>query len=311
MRDIYAEITGRFVEQLKQGAVPWQRPWLSAQNIVSRKPYRGINSLLLGLSRFESPFWMTFRQAAELGGAVKKGAKSSPIIFFKFVARTDAAGRPVLTAKGDPKIVPFIRWANVFNLTQVEGIEAPVRAAAPETLPALERAEAILRRENLCPIRHQGFAAAYSPREDVILMPAPGFFRGREDYYHTAFHEMTHATGHASRLAREGVVDPVRFGSERYSKEELIAELGASFLSNEAGILDSVRFENAAGYLQGWTKKLEGEPQLLVSAASQAQKAVDFVLGRSPAEDNAVTEGPSYFASSRSPTLSRGRGRAV
>ena len=113
----------------------------------------------------------------------------------------------------------------------------------------------------------------------MIRIPAPSTFHSREDYYHSLYHEMIHASGHSSRLDREGVTQQARFGSERYSKEELVAELGAAFLSNEAGILDSVRFENSAAYLGSWINKLENDPRMIVSAASQAQKASDFVLG--------------------------------
>ena len=131
----------------------------------------------------------------------------------------------------------------------------------------------------LCPIHHGGFAAYYSPKDDVIRMPAPSTFHSQEDYYHSLYHEMTHAVGHSSRLNREGITQQAKFGSERYSKEELIAELGAAFLSNEAGILDRVRFENSAAYLASWIAKLENDPRMIVSAASQAQRSTDFIMG--------------------------------
>jgi Zincin-like metallopeptidase len=110
-------------------------------------------------------------------------------------------------------------------------------------------------------------------------MPAPSTFHSQEDYYHSLYHEMTHAVGHSSRLSREGITQQAKFGSERYSKEELIAELGAAFLSNEAGILDRVRFENSAAYLASWIAKLENDPRMIVSAASQAQRSTDFIMG--------------------------------
>ncbi len=240
MKDIHAAITERFIEQLRAGLVPWQRPWRSFQNIISRKAYRGINSLTLGSTPFGSPFWMTFRQAHELGGPIRKGEKSTPIIYYKFLQRQDANGNLVFTAKGKPAYIPFIRWSNVFNLDQTEDVQAPELPAAPETVPTLARAEAMVQQAKLCPIRNEGFAAAYSPREDIIRMPPPGIFHSSEEYYHTLFHEMTHGTGHATRLDREGITNLIKFGSERYSKEELIAELGAAFLSNEANILDQV-----------------------------------------------------------------------
>jgi len=313
VKDIHAAITERFIEQLRAGCVPWQRPWRSVQNLVSKKAYRGINSLTLGSTRFGSPFWMTFRQAHEFGGSVRKGERSLPVIYYKYLEKRDREGNVMLTAKGKPAYIRFVRWSNVFNLEQTEGIVAPTLAIGPEQPPALERAEALVQQANLCPIHREGFAAAYSPRDDLIRMPPPGMFRSSEDYYHTLFHEMTHATGHGSRLDREGITNPIRFGSERYSKEELIAELGAAFLSNEAGILDQVRFDNSAAYLNSWIKKLEDDPALIVSAASQAQRGFDWVTGRQhEAQENLSEEiqatqapVPALRAEFRSATRSR------
>ena len=278
-RDIYEAITGRFIEQLKRGTVPWQKPWFAVQNIVSRKPYRGINALLLGSTDYQSPFWISFRQALDLGGHVKKGEKSTPVIYYKILEKRDEAGKIVLREDGRPARIPFVRWANVFNLDQTEGIPAPTITANQGMSPPHERAAAIVENARLCPIHHAGFAAFYSPTDDVIRIPAPSTFHSQEDYYHTLYHELTHASGHPSRLNREGVTERARFGSERYSKEELVGELGAAFLSNEAGILDSVRFENSAAYLGSWMQKLENDPRMIVSAASQAQRASDFIMG--------------------------------
>jgi antirestriction protein ArdC len=278
-RDIYQTITERFLVQLKSGTVPWQKPWLSVQNIVSRQPYQGINALLLGSSDFQSPFWLTFRQAVDLGGNVKKGAKSTPVIYYKFLDKTDSNGNPIRRDDGTLKRIPFVRWSNVFNLEQTEGIEPPAIAVRQTDLSANDRAVAIVQRAKLCPIHHMGLAALYSPRDDVIRIPAPATFYSSEGYYHTLFHEMTHATGHRSRLGREGITEQAKFGSHRYSKEELVAELGAAFLSNEARILDRVRFDNSAAYLASWIAKLENDPRLIVSAASQAQRSADFIMG--------------------------------
>ncbi len=294
MKDIHATITQRFIDQLQQGCVPWQRTWTSAMNLVSKKAYRGINSLTLGSAPFGSPFWVTFRQALELGGSVRKGEKSSPIIYYKFLEKRDRSGQPLFTAKGKPAFVPFLRWSNVFNLDQIEGVSAPAPHATPsptaESSQPLDRAESLVQQANLCPIRQEGFAASYSPTEDLIRMPPRATFRSPEDYYHVLYHEVTHATGHASRLDREGITNPIRFGSERYSKEELIAELGAAFLSNAAGILDQIRFHNSAAYLQSWIRRLKEDPTLIVSAASNAQHSFDWMTGRSPEEQEAVGE---------------------
>ena len=283
-RDIYTVITERFLEQLKRGTVPWQRPWLSAQNVVSRKPYRGINALLLGSAPHGSPFWVSFKQALDLGGHVRKGERSTPVIYYKFLDRRDAEGQLVVRGDGTPAKVPFIRWSNVFNLEQTEGIEAPALAAKEAVRPPVEKAREMVAAADLCPIHHVGFAACYAPDQDVIRMPALSTFQSAADYHHTLFHEMVHATGHASRLDREGVTSPIRFGSERYSKEELVAELGAAFLSNEAGILDDVQFQNSAAYLAAWSQKLTDDPRLLVSAAAHGQRASDLIRGISHAE---------------------------
>jgi len=278
-RDIYQNITDRFVEQLKKGTVPWQKPWFGVQNMVSRKQYRGINSLLLGSSEFQSPFWVTFKQALDLGGHIKKGEKSMPVIYYKLVDKCDEAGHVIVSGSGRTSRIPFIRWANVFNLDQTEGITPPEITTGQNAGQSLEKAAAIVANAKLCPIHHTGFAALYSPNDDVIRMPSPSSFRNPESYQVTLFHEMTHATGHASRLNREGITQPVQFGSERYSKEELIAELGAAFLSNEAGILTNIQFENSSAYLGSWIQKFQNDPRMIISAASQAQRGADFVLG--------------------------------
>ena len=277
--DIYQAITNRFVAQLKRGTVPWQKPWFGVQNIVSRKPYRGINAVLLGSAEYQSPFWLTYKQTVGLGGHVRKGEKSIPVIYYKILEKRDEAGKVMAHNDGRPARIPFVRWASVFNLDQTEGIQAPVITANQDMSPPHERAAAIVENARLCAIHHAGFAAYYSPQDDVIRIPSPSTFHSQEDYYHSLYHEMIHASGHSSRLDREGVTQQAGFGSQRYSKEELVAELGAAFLSNEAGILDSVRFENSAAYLGSWIKKLENDPRMIVSAASHAQTASDFVLG--------------------------------
>jgi antirestriction protein ArdC len=177
-----------------------------------------------------------------------------------------------------------VRWSSAFNLDQTEGITPPTIAATQSMTQPHEKAAAIVEHAKLCPIHPAGFAAYYSEKDDVIRIPVPSTFYSQESYYHTLYHEMTHATGHGSRLNREGITQQVKFGSERYSQEELIAELGAAFLSNEAGILDQVRFENSAAYLASWVEKFKTDPRMIVSAASQAQRSADFVLGIEPKE---------------------------
>jgi antirestriction protein ArdC len=196
-RDIYEAITNRFIEQLKRGTVPWQKPWLGVQNIVSRKPYRGINALLLGSADYQSPFWITFKQALDLGGHIRKGEKSTPVIYYKILEKRDEAGNIVVREDGRPARIPFVRWANVFNLDQTEGIQAPAITVNQGTTQPCEKAAAIVENARLCPINHAGFAAYYSPQDDVIRVPAPSTFHSQEDYYHSLYHEMTHASATA------------------------------------------------------------------------------------------------------------------
>ena len=292
-KDIYEIITARFIDQLKRGTVPWQKPWMGVQNIVSKKPYRGINSLILGGSDFQSPYWLTFKQAHDLGGNIKKGEKSTPVIYYKLFEKRDDYGNMILGSNGRPTRIPFIRWSNAFNLDQTEGIEAPAQTPTQEVIQPLDKAAKIVSEAKTCPIYHTGFAAVYSPTEDVIRMPAQKTFRSPESYYQTLFHEMTHSTGHASRLDREGVTLPIKFGSERYSKEELIAELGASFLSNEAGILNQVQFDNSAAYLGSWIEKFQKDPKMIFTASSQAQRSTDFILGIEQKESLGESQSPA------------------
>ena len=297
-KDIYEIITTQFIDQLKRGTVPWQKPWMGVQNIVSKKPYRGINALILGGSDFQSPYWLTFKQAHDLGGKVKKGEKATPVIYYKLFEKRDDHGNLVLGSNGRPTRIPFIRWSNAFNLDQTEGITPPAQteSVGQNPLHPLEKAAKIVEEAKTCPIYHTGFAAVYSPGEDVIRMPAQKTFRSPEAYYQTLFHEMTHSTGHASRLDREGVTLPIKFGSERYSKEELIAELGASFLSNEAGILNQVQFDNSAAYLRSWIEKFQNDPRMIFTASSQAQRSTDFILGIEQNESLGESQSPAGLA---------------
>ena len=292
-KDIYELITARFIEQLKNGTVPWQKPWMGVQNIVSKKTYRGINALILGGSDFQSPYWLTFKQAHDLGGKVKKGEQATSVIYYKLFEKRDDQGNLVLGSNGRPTRIPFIRWSNAFNLDQTEGIAPPAQTVVQTSLNPLEKAAKIVEEAKVCPIYHTGFAAVYSPGEDVIRMPAQKTFRTAESYYQTLFHEMTHSTGHASRLDREGVTLPIKFGSERYSKEELIAELGASFLSNEAGILNQVQFDNSAAYLGSWIEKFQNDPKMIFAASSQAQRSTDFILGMEQKEFLGESQSPA------------------
>jgi antirestriction protein ArdC len=291
--NIYQEVTDRIIAQLEKGTVPWRKPWSSAyegfsgqpQNLVSRKAYRGINSLILGTAGFDSPWWLTFNQCRELGGNIKKGSKSNLVVFFKKLNKTDAKGNPVYDNLGREVFIPLLRYSRVFNSEQCEGLTLPTSDtpivegdAAESDESHIAKAKKIAKEANLCPIKNGGDSASYSPTLDVIKMPKVKDFNNPATYYHTLFHEMVHATGHKSRLNRFKEDKVAAYGGEDYSKEELVAEMGASFVSNIAGILDQVQFEQSAAYIANWLEALKHDHKFVVKAATAAQRAADLIL---------------------------------
>lgn len=276
----YDRITDRITALLEQGTVPWHKPWKAStglpRNFVSRKPYRGINVFMLIALSYESPFWLTFRQVAALGGNVRKGEKACPVVFWKQLKLEDKESN-------EPRRIPLLRFYHVFNVSQCDGLKtAP--APVETTGNGLAKPEDIVAgMPHLPSIKHGMTKAYYSPHEDCVGLPARERFDTPEDYYATLFHELVHSTGHEKRLKRATVTESAGFGSNPYCKEELVAELGAAFLCGQAEIAGRV-IDNSAAYLQGWLKQLRDDKTLIVQAAAQAQKAADFILGRSFSE---------------------------
>ena len=286
--NVYEVINNRIMELLAQGTVPWRKTWNSAggngpMNLISKKEYRGVNVFLLACMPYGSQYWMTFKQVQDKGGHVIKGSKSTPVIFWKWLDRTGIEVSDGEVSRNGK--IPLLRYYSVFNLEQTEGIEAPPVTETISTFTPIERAEQIIKDMPLRPeIHHGGNKASYSPMLDYVKLPVPEDFQSPEEYYSTAFHELSHSTGHASRLGRKGVTETSYFGSHEYSKEELIAEMGASFLCGITGI-ENKTIENSAAYLQGWLKVLKSDKTLLIHAAAQAQKASDFILNRKGGEE--------------------------
>ena len=287
MKDLYQEITDRIVAELEQGVIPWQKPWSGVQGAISHttgKRYSLLNQILLGCRSGE---FITFKEAQREGGHIKKGEKASMLVFWKFLenAKRDDNGSVVIGADGKPimESVPFLRYYNVFHIDQCEGIQ-PRFAEEPtpgEHLSPDEAAEGIVqdyvqRSGVKLTIQHSD-RAFYRPITDSVTVPELAQFTNVSEYYSTLFHELTHSTGHGSRLNR--LTDVAAFGSESYSKEELIAELGAAFLVNHAGLETNGSFRNSAGYIQSWLKALKNDKRLIVSAAGKADKAVAMILG--------------------------------
>jgi antirestriction protein ArdC len=267
-KNIYEMVTDKIIEKLESGVIPWRKPWVNggAVNWKSQKAYRGINTMLL-----EEGEYATFKQITEAGGKVKKGAKSEIVVFWKWIEKEE---------EGKIEKIPFLRYYNVFNIaTQVDGLESKRVAASNFNHDPIEVCENIIKGFiNKPTFSYQSKGAWYKPSQDHINIPPMKDFPNIEEFYATTFHEMIHSTGHTSRLNREGVTTQVAFGSEVYSKEELVAEIGAAMLSGVAQI-DMSTFENSASYIQSWLKVLKGDKTLLVKAGAQSQRAVDYILG--------------------------------
>ena len=284
--NVYEIITNRIMALLEEGTIPWQKPWKAsggAKNLISKKPYRGINQFLLNCSPYSSPYWLTFNQARQKGGQVRKGEKSTLVVFWKWIERKKDDDQE--SGSSHPGIVPLLRNYNVFNLDQIDGITAPEEEQSINPFAPIEQAELLIQSmPNKPVIQYGGDRACYSPTLDSIKLPEREVFKSPEEFYCTAFHELAHATGHSSRLNRRGITEPVHFGSHDYSQEELVAEFSASMLCGVAGI-EQQTIENSAAYLQGWLKVLKGDKKMAIIAAGQAQKAADFILMRDPDKD--------------------------
>ena len=286
-RDIYQEVTDRIIDLLKAGTVPWRNPirrqagegW--PKNLQSGKAYRGINVFLLAVRAMErgflSDYWVTFKQAQARGGTVRKGEKSSLIVFWKQIEREDKE-------TGEEVKLPVLRHYNVFNVEQCDGLDAPDSLTTAADVPPFEPhtvAEQIIGGYEQPPaIDFGGSQAVYRPTSDTVLMPEPERFDSRDNFYVTMFHELSHSTGHSRRLNRGLDTTLAPFGSPDYSREELVAEMSAAFLAATAGISEQT-IEASASYIDNWTRKLKGDKRLVVNAAGAAQKATDWILGTS------------------------------
>jgi antirestriction protein ArdC len=279
MPSVYEIVTEKIIKQLESGVAPWRKPWTcqTPANLLTQKEYRGLNVFLLASQGFPSRFWLTFNQATKLGGRIRKGEKSSPVIFWNV-----GEDRETIMPDGAKKTLrPFLlRYYSVFNLVQTEGIDLPASILQEtRTNNPIETCEQIVANMPNPPAFEQSDKAWYSPSSDVVGMPARGLFHSSEEHYSTLFHELAHSTGHAKRLHRDDFDNPVSFGSESYSKEELIAEMTAAMLCGIAGV-EQKTLENSVAYLKAWIARLKSDSRLLVSAASQAQKAAEFIQSK-------------------------------
>jgi antirestriction protein ArdC len=268
--NVYEIVTNRIIEKLQEGVVPWRRPWTNRGGAVSwktQKAYRGINQFLLPPGEYA-----TYKQIEEVGAKVKKGEKAWIVVFWKWLEKQNKE-------TGKAEKIPLLRYFNVFEIsTQVEGMNSKQTEQVFEHEP-LEVCEQVVDGYDV-ELRTSSGRAYYVPSLNYISVPPMQDYQHVEEYYSTLFHEMVHSTGHKSRLNRDGVngADRVAFGDETYSKEELVAEMGATMLCGHCGI-ENATIDNSASYIQSWLRALKGDSRLVVMAASQAQKASDYILG--------------------------------
>lgn len=276
MNPTYQIITDKMIEALESGVVPWRRPWTptDAPRNIRGTFYRGVNKLLLQWAQikagYKSNTWLTPKQAIELK-ANFKGQKTTMVVFWKI-------GKAIDRESGEEKKTFLLRYYNVLNVEQCEGLTLP---ADPEQIPIdpIESAEAVYSHMQNAPrLEHGGDSAFYSPSLDFVQMPPRDTFKSAEGYYATLFHELAHSTGHATRLGRFTADHSHNFGGQDYSKEELVAEMTSNFVCSTIGIQND--FDNSAAYINSWIQALKNEKTWIVSAAAKAEKAADYILGR-------------------------------
>ena len=281
--DVYERVTSRLIAYMEQGTRPWLKPWSVAhtEGRISRPlrhngtPYRGVNVVLLWCDAIEKGFqsaqWMTYRQAQELGGQVRKGETGSLVVYADRYTKTETNDR----GEEAERSIPFMKGYTVFNVDQIDGLPEQYRPAPRPALPPMELhqvAEEFFARTGAA-VRHGGTRAYYATALDYIQLPPAETFKDAESYAATKAHEFIHWTGHQSRNAREF---GKRFGDDAYAFEELVAELGAAFLCADLGITPEVREDHAA-YLAHWLQVLKKDKRAIFTAATHAQRAADYL----------------------------------
>ncbi len=288
-RDLYSDVSARIVAELERGAMPWVKPWSATpgqnvpQNAVTSRPYSGCNVILLWLARdrgWATARFLTFKQALEAGGNVRKGEHGTKVYFVKQLRVKDGDGD-----QAETRVVPMMREYTVFNVDQCDGLADSIRAGKPMRVRNPDTRDVLaddFLKSTGADIREGNGEAYFVPSHDFISIPAFQAFKGADHFYNVAFHELTHWTGHKARLDRDL---KNRFGSRDYAAEELVAELGAAFLSAEFGFDGDVR---NAGYISTWIELLKADKRAFFTACGKASKAVDYLRGLALADFTAT-----------------------
>lgn len=302
--DVYQKITNEIIAELERGVRPWHKPWNAGHGNgritrplrANAVPYQGINVLILWSAAidkgYSAPFWMTYKQAAALRAHVRKGEQGSLVVYADKIRKTEPDSH---TGEGAERIIPFMKGYTVFNVEQIDGLPDHFygKPLASQNISARIPALEAFFRDTRAHVLHGGNRACYIPSEDIIRLPCFEFFRDAEAYYATRAHETIHWTRHQNRLERD--FGRRRFGDEGYAMEELVAELGAAFLSADLGLTPEVREDHAA-YIGSWIAVLKNDKRALFTACSYAQKAAEYLHGLQPAGDLALSidaEGPA------------------
>lgn len=275
MADVYEIVNEKILANLDKGIIPWKKPWkdVYAVSYVTRKPYSLLNQILLG----EGGEYLTFNQVTALGGHIKKGAKSKFVVFWKMLKKTETVEEDGET-KTLTKIIPMLRYYNVFNIKDTEGVK-PHTEITTEEVKTLDSADEVISdyisREDI-KLNYGGNEAYYAPLLDSVTLPEKTQFTETAEYYSTVFHELVHSTGHEKRLNRN---IKNAFGSKDYSKEELVAELGSAYSLGRLGIDTQSSTRNSTAYIQSWKKHISEDKYLFVSTAGKAEKACKYIFG--------------------------------
>jgi antirestriction protein ArdC len=288
-KDIYKEITDFVINHLESGNVIWRKGWNSLglpRNIITDYKYRGWNlyylNFIIVLQNYKTPYFLTYKQTQEKGAHIRKREKGYPVIYWAVIEDkvTSSASKQIQTEEkdGSPKTRLVPKLYTVFNIDQTDGLTLPkVEKIFKNHTQKIEACEEVLTNMVDKPVvKHQGDKTWYSRLIDTINMPNNNLFNTDADYYATLFHELSHSTGHEKRLNRKELIENDGF-KENYSKEELTAELAATFLCGICGV-EQTTLVNSTAYIQGWLKALKDDKTLIVKAASQAQAAAENIL---------------------------------
>lgn len=290
--NVYEIVTNKIIDELAKGIIPWQKPWITAEqggalNYVTRKYYSPLNQMFLRPGEY-----LTFNQIKERNGSIKKGAKADIVVFFKKYEKPQKNEDADAADEEKPRTAFVLRYYYVYNIADVEGIKPKLEQITPATdVQPIDKAEDIingyLTRADAPIFHNDTFSnnAFYRPSTDEVIVPMMSQYEDVEEYYSTTFHELTHSTGAPQRLNRKGEQKTLaRFGSEDYSREELVAEIGAAMLCNTAGLNGEKAFKNSIAYIKGWMQRLTSDNHAIVWAASRAEKAAKYILSEQPSE---------------------------